>query len=133
MVRLHTAWRVTPGPSTMTSEMLEQFDKQAPVTIKSGQVPPMYPILSWVNWTDKLQDWSVRTMRPECTEERTMIGGKRKGETFTVAHRHMKSLEEYGYKKYKGYSGRELRIYRPSTSWVLRMPGKRRMIKRYNL
>ncbi|CAM9890243.1 unnamed protein product [Ectocarpus sp. 6 AP-2014] len=79
MVRLHTAWRLTPGPSVMSEEMRDQFERQAPVTIKSGQSPPMYPLLSWVNWTDKLQDWSVRNMRPECTEERTMVGRQAQG------------------------------------------------------
>lgn len=133
MVRLHTAWRVTPGASTMTSEMIEQFDTQAPVTIKSGQIPPMHAKLHWCNWPDKLQDWSVKNMKPECTKTRTMVGGKRKGESFTVVDEHMGGLESYGYKKYKGYSGRELRIYRPATSWVLRIPGTRRTIKRYDL
>ena len=129
-VRLHTAWRLTPGPSVMSEEMRDQFERQAPVTIKSGQVPPMYPVLSWVNWTDKLQDWSAKNMKPECMEERTMAGGKRKGETFTVVHRHMKGLAEYGFKKYKSYSDRELKIYLPRKSWVLRVPGERKAVKR---
>lgn len=72
-------------------------------------------------------------MKPVCLEERTMIGGKRKGESFTVVNEHMGGLEGYGFKKYKSYSGRELRIYRPATSWVLRIPGTRRTIKRYDL
>ena len=133
MVRLHTAWRLTPGPSVMSEELRDQFERQAPVTIKSGQSPPMYPTLSWVNWTKKLQDWSVRNMKPECLEERTMAGGKRKGETFTVVHRHMKGLGEYGLKKYKSYSGRELKIYRPGKSWLLRVPGTKRTAKRISL
>lgn len=133
MVRLHTAWRLTPGPSTMTEDMKAQFEDQAPITIKSGQTPPMYAKLHWTNWTDKLQTWSVENVKPVCVEERTMVGGKRKGERFRVVHLHMKSLREYGFKKYKSYSGRELRIYRPGTSWVLRVPGKGRLTKRYDL
>lgn len=117
----------------MKEEMIDQFERQAPVTIKSGQDPPMYPKLSWVNGTNKLQEWSVNNMKPVCLEERTMIGGKRKGETFTVAHRHMKGLAEYGFKKYKSYSERELKIYRPGKSWVVRVPGKRKAIKRISL
>lgn len=117
----------------MPEETRVQFEEQAPITIKSGQIPPMYADLHWSNWTDRIQTWSVENVKPVCIEEKTMIGGKRKGKSFRVVHRHMKSLQKYGFKKYKSYSGRELRIYRPSTSWVLRVPGKGRLTKRYDL
>ena len=66
-------------------------------------------------------------MKPECTETRTMLSGKRKGESFTVAHCHMKSLEEYGFQKYESYSERETNMYKPAKKWDLLIPGKKRL------
>lgn len=133
MVRIHTAWRLTPGESTMSPELQHQLDTQSTVTIKSGQIPPMHAKLHWCNWPDKLHSWSIGNMRPECTEVRTMKSGKRKGESFTTVHENMKSLEEYGFPKYEVYSDREKDMYRPGKSWILRMPGKKRRCKTYTL
>lgn len=133
MVRLHTAWRVTPGESTMSDDMKKQLEEQAPVTIKSGQTPPMYALLHWTNWTDKIKTWTLENVRSECIETRVMVGGKRKRESFPVVHRHMRSLKEYGFPLYAPYLERELKIYRPGTKWTLRIPGTRRTIKKYTL
>ncbi|CAN0457333.1 unnamed protein product [Scytosiphon promiscuus] len=56
------------------------LDLQAIVPIKSGQIPPMHAKLNWCNWVDKLQDWSVQSMEPRCTEARSVKRGKRKRE-----------------------------------------------------
>lgn len=133
MVRLHTSWRLTPGASTMCPGLEYQLDTQGIVTIKSGQIPPMHAKLHWCNWPDKLNDWSVKNMRPECTEIRTMKSGKRKGESFTTVHETMKSMDEYGFSKYDSYSVREKDIYRPGKSWILLMPGKKRLCKKYTI
>ena len=93
----------------------------------------MHAKLHWCNWPDKLNDWSVKNMRPECTEIRTMKSGKRKGESFTTVHETMKSMDEYGFSKYDSYSVREKDIYRPGKSWILLMPGKKRLCKKYTI
>lgn len=133
MVRLHTAWRLTPGDASMRPGLREQLDTQGIITVKSGQIPPMYARLHWVNWTDMLQQWSVASMKPQCLETRTMKSGKRKGQSFTVVHEHMKSLEEYGFQKYSGYDESELSMYRPGTEWSLLVPGQFSLRKEYKL
>lgn len=133
MVRLHTAWRLTPGEARMEDGLLRKLDQQGIITIKSGQEPPMFAKLHWTNWTDKLQKWSVETMQPRCTEVRIMKSGKRKGECFTVVNRHMGSLEYYGFPKYPKYSDEEKNILFPGREFSLLIPGKKRLRMTYGV
>ncbi len=133
MVRLHTAWRLTPGDSAMREDTKRQIDTQGIVTIKSGQTPRMYARLHWCNWPDKLVTWSIESVKPECTEVRTRRRGKRKGESFTVVHKNMDSLQGYGFKKYPAYAAEELRILHPGRSWDLLVPGNKHKRARFQI
>ena len=122
MARVHLGWRLTTSLG-MRPEMVETIVNQGISMIKSGQTPPMYAKLHAVNWIEKLQVWSQKNVHPRCLVERTLRTGKRAGETFVIVERHMKSLVEYGFPMYPKYSSDELRVYQPSRSWKLLVPG----------
>ena len=70
----------------------------------SGQTPPMYAKLHWVNWKDKLELFSQQ-IKPECLEVKA-TGPKPR----TIVHRFMKSLKEYNFPLYESYDEKEIKI-----------------------
>ena len=60
------------------------------------QIPAMYAKLHFVNWVEKLEDWSFESLDSRCLVSRTYKSGLRAGETHVVCAEHMKSLEKYG-------------------------------------
>lgn len=122
MVRVHLGWRLTTS-SGMRPEMVETIENQGIAMIKSGQIPPMYSKCHFVNWIDMLEEWSLASMHPLCLVDVEYQTGKRVGEEFVIVDRHMKSLKEYGFPMYPGYSADELKVYQPSSSWKLLAPG----------
>lgn len=87
-MRLFTAWRICqngapPLNYSSDAELLAKLDAQAPLTIKSGQEPNMYPKLYWTNHVDKLAKDSQYFNETMLTE-RTFASGSRAGKTYTV-------------------------------------------------
>ena len=134
MVRLHTAWRITPGGAKI-DDLFQRLESQAIIPIKSGQIPPMHAKLHWCNWTRKLQKWSLYNLKKRCLQVRTIVSKKSKlrGKSFIVAKEHMDSLEELGFPKYPKYSKVEKNMLVPRKSWILLVPGKKRIRKNYHL
>jgi len=103
--------------------MISTIETQGISMVKSGQMPPMYSVNHFSPWIDMLQKWSVSSMNERCLVDVEYKSGKRKGERFVIVERFMKSLLEYGFPMYPGYSQDELKVYQPSNSWKLLFPG----------
>jgi len=112
MRRQFTGWRVTKTKTPLYP--LEMFDEQAVIPLPGGMIPPMYSRNHISYFQDKpfqlsggvkysLKQWSEATFKEECLTK--------KGDGWIVV-RHMKSLEEYGFKMYPPYSDEEKEIYR---------------------
>lgn len=110
--RLFTSWRLTKSLEPLHDNLDEMLDKQAAVTIKSGQQPPMWAKLHWTNWVDKLEEYS-KSFVPICREEATVKSGPKAGRVVSRVVRHMKSLVEYGMPTYSPYSPEERSMYKP--------------------
>lgn len=112
--RLFTSWRLTTSNESLHGD--EKLDSmlatQAAVVIKSNQLPPMWAKLHWTNWVDKLATYS-QNFAPECVERATVKSGKNAGRVVERVHRHMKSLQEYGFPMYERYSTEEVNFYKP--------------------
>jgi hypothetical protein len=110
--RLFLGWRITKEKDPLDKDLVPKLKAQAAMQIKSAQEPPMYAKLHWTNWVDKLNTFS-ENFKPQCRSVMTVKSGKRKGESFNIVHRHMSSLEEYGFKKYPEYTESEIEILIP--------------------
>lgn len=55
-MRLHTAWCLTKGDSPLIPKLDQILKRQKPVTVKSGQHPPVFAQLHAVNWPEKLKN-----------------------------------------------------------------------------
>lgn len=134
MVRLHMGWRLTTSTG-MRDEVRKAIDDQGVPLIKSGQKPPMYsPMhIGPKEATARLIDWSEKSLKPICLETKTWQSGDNKGQTYTIVHKYMKSLKEYGFPLYPQYSDDERNMYQPSKSWTLLKPGSISEYHEFNL
>ena len=122
ILRVFIGWRLTKSDESLlgNSVLRKLVADMAVMPLKSGQIPPMYAALHWVNWPDKLLAFSEK-MHPRCVGERTVATGKRKGQTLQVVHRHMRSLKEYGWgDTYPPYTENEIELHLPRKSWTVR-------------
>lgn len=111
--RLFLGWRITKSSTPLFGDKLAiQLEEQAPVTIKSSQEPPMWAKLHWTNWVEKLAEFSSN-FNDACRDSLTVKSGKKAGEKFSIVHRHMKSLKEYGFTLYPQYTEAEKAILIP--------------------
>lgn len=110
--RLFLGWRITTSTVPLDKDLPQKLEKQSAIQIKSGQEPPMWAKLHWTNWVNKLADFS-KNFDKKCVEKMTVKSGKNAGNVYDIVHRHMKSLEEYGYKKYPQYTPQETKILYP--------------------
>jgi hypothetical protein len=109
ILRVFCGFRLTRSSVSLIPNLEKLMRDQAVIPLKSGQIPPMYPTLWWINWRDKLVEFS-NMVRDECKEERTL---KTTGQKFLVVQRFMKSLKEMGLELYEEYSPEELRKFFP--------------------
>jgi hypothetical protein len=130
MMRLFLCWRLTQSSQPLFPHdvTMERLKKNAVMPLKSGQMPPMYAALHWVNYPHMLNEWSQAAIRPHFTESRSIRTGRRAGQVYSipksenpVSKRVMRSLHDLDLPLYT-YSERELAQYIPSRSWSLRAP-----------
>jgi len=130
MYRLFLGWRITKTnkPLYIVDEYLKT---NAVMPLKSNQIPSMYALLHWTNWRKKITDFTDKNIKDVCTENRRVISktSKSYGEVYRVVHRYMRSLDEYGFKKYRKYSKHEIRMHKPHTSWYLKNGKSDRYVK----
>jgi len=112
--RLFLGWRRTDCDKPLMACTYKNIKLQAPMTLKSGQRPPIYGKLHWTNWRDRTVRFS-KGVRGPFKEKRMVKSGKCKGRTLTVVMRVMPGLLEVLSKRecYPPYSKEELEIYAP--------------------
>jgi hypothetical protein len=110
--RLFTSWRLTYSETPIVEGLDEMLERQAAITVKSGQLPAMWAKLHWTNWVEKLERYSTN-FRPECLETAIIKSGRNAGRGVVRVHRHMKSLVDYGFPLYEPYTPEERSIYFP--------------------
>lgn len=116
MYRLYVGWRFTSSDVPLVPNLNEILDKQGVVPLKSGQMPPMHAKLHWVNWIDKLKDFTKCNIRKRCTvkrERRLREGDSVVTIKIRVVDQFLKSLEEYGFQKYDDYCSDERQMHMP--------------------
>ena len=120
MYRLFTGWRVTQSNESLigNKELRKLLDDNAIIPLKSGQQPPMYAKLHWTNWVDNLSTFS-KNVKSEFREKKEMKSGKRKGQSYDISQRYMKSLREAGQALYDEYDEIEYNMYIPNRNWIL--------------
>lgn len=119
MCRLFTGFRITTQHEPLIPALSSILEDQGVVPLKSGQVPPMYAKLHWVNHIDMLKTWSEKSVKEECLETKVYKSGKRLGQRVKIVHNIMKSLREYNFPLYPTYTKQELIMYKPSRKWDL--------------
>lgn len=118
MHRLFMGWRLTASDAPLCPDLLPRLESQAPIPLKSGQEPPMYPKLYWTNHRSKLMAYSAG-FKDVCVSEQTVQSGAAKGQTLRVVHRFMGSLQQYGLPLYKKWKHYEIGMHVPGTTWEL--------------
>lgn len=118
MYRLFLGWRITKSIDSLYP-LDTRFKDQSVMPLKSNQIPPMYAVLHWTNWRNKITKFS-ENFKDICIEAKRVKNGKDKGKTYDVVHRNMWSLKEYGFPLYPDYSKEEIAIYKPNRSWKLK-------------
>ena len=68
MYRLFTGWRLTTHSEPLIPDIERLLREQRVIPLKSGQLPPMYPNLYWVNWRRKLEDFSKQVRDEHCID-----------------------------------------------------------------
>lgn len=111
--RLFLGWRITQDTMSLFGpDVFKRMDDQAPLTLKSGQVPPMYAKLHRTNWIEKLATYS-RNFDDKCLSIDVVASGLHQGKYFTLVDRHMKSLKKYGFQLYEPYTDAEKIVLTP--------------------
>ncbi|CAN0380035.1 unnamed protein product, partial [Ectocarpus sp. 8 AP-2014] len=120
MVRLHLGWRLTTS-TAMREEVRNAIEDQGVPRLKSAQKVPMYSRmhLGPKRATANLIQWSQDSFEPRCLETLAWKSGPNQGQTYTVVHKYMKSLRDYGFPLYADYAPDERNMYQPSNSWRL--------------
>lgn len=126
MARLHTAFRLTRFDKVRPKDLMDRINDQAPIMLKSGQEPNMYPSTSknYPKQRVSLETWSKKSIIPALLAVYTVASGKDKGDEHTIiADRVMKSLREYNMTLYDPYTPDELKMHTPARKWRLLQPG----------
>lgn len=107
--RLFIGWRLTRSSTPLFDLKLEE---QGVPLIKSGQRPPLYARLHWTNWRSKIVEFS-KHLHENCLEDRKVLSGPHKGQSFRVCKQFLPSLKELGLPLYDSYDEIEKAILMP--------------------
>ncbi len=129
--RIFLAWRITRDTLPLIPNIIDLLNDQGVIPKKSGQIPPMYPTLNWVNSRPQLIRWSTENMKNETRETRIVGSGIQKGDECDVVHREMKSLKFYKFPMYKPYTKDEKKMVIPGKQFKLLVPGKKKLYRTY--
>ena len=130
-IRLFLGWRLTRHLQPLYPSNITTCTDQGVPLIKSGQRPPMYSLMHWMNHRARLVEWTARNIRQQCTELKALRS--QPDAQLRVVHRHMHSLRDYGLALYPAYTSSELSVFTPRRSWTLLPPGRTRVRRRYTL
>jgi len=118
--RLFLGWRLTKYKTPLDPIIFEKLEKQGVITIKSNQIPALYPS-TYVNYPKfhpllrKLGlGYKKQLLRPKIINVTVNKETKqKKQEHFYIPDRHMKSLAEYNLPLYPAYSPTEMAMHVP--------------------
>ena len=130
--RLYMGWRLTKRSNSLYNNV-DTVIKQDVIKLPSGQGPPLYAANHMSFFLNKqitidpthkklkqnLKEWSVDTFKSKLLVDKI----NKKGETYTVIPRFMKSLKDYNFKLYPKYDKDEKKIIIPNREWMLKEPG----------
>ena len=130
IIRLFTGWRLTTldTPLSPSDDLNRRLTENAVMPIKSGQMPPMYPKLYWVNWKDKLNDWTDANLIDACKTKREYKSKDDPAVTKrcwvprpagSETDRSMPSLSAMGLALYESYADEERHMLVPRTEWTI--------------
>ena len=110
--RLFTPFRLTPGTNQIFAANATAIENQGVPFIPSGQFPPMYPKLHWVNHREKLERFSLKLKDNAC--EMKQVKKYPDSAPLRVCYREMPSLRELGLPMYSRYTQEERDIFVPT-------------------
>lgn len=125
MCRLFLGWRLTYGNQSLLGDKLKEcLERMKIVPLKSGQMPPMYAKLHWVNWRDKLLDFT-KDINPLFIEDKEL---KKTGEIYRVVQQYMDGLIDKGIvtNVCPPYMLKEYKMHIPQRKWRLLKPGSQK-------
>jgi len=108
--RLFFGWRLTMSDTPLWHDTRATMVAQGVPRLPSGQKPGMYAALHWVNWVDRLHEWSQKTFIPELLY---LNDKPRDDKTVCVIERFLPDLAHLGLQPYEDYSAEELAIFTP--------------------
>jgi hypothetical protein len=112
--RVFLAWMTSPNLNDSTPPNIDALlAAQAPITIKSGQAPRLYPQAYIQYFIDKLTEWSVRTFVPAMLVTKVQPANAKKlpGQTIQIVPATPKSLTEAGLPLYPPYRREEIGLF----------------------
>lgn len=129
-IRLFLGWRLTYSDKPLYVSNIEATKTFGVIRLKSGQIPPMYSVMHWTNWVEKLEEFSKKRIVKECLENKFRPSN---GKTYLIVNRFLPSLIELRLKTPKKYSNNEIKMLSPNKSWQLLIPGETNKKKLYKL
>tara|TARA_B100000131_G_scaffold13422_1_gene13859 strand:- start:163 stop:1083 length:921 start_codon:yes stop_codon:yes gene_type:complete len=111
MMRLFVGWRLTNETEPLIPNIHSLLKDQAPIPLKSGQMPEMFSKSHLMFHLLKLEKFA-ETLHPLCTYDHTFKSGKKKGQTHKIPVKIMPSLREIG-ALYPEYSDEDKSILVP--------------------
>ncbi len=121
--RLFLGWRLTNSDTPLLDNG-DSYEKQAPIKLKTGDMPAMYYDGNWryKKQRDSLSEWSQETFVAKCLHDVTIKSGEYAGDKVIIVDRIMKGLADYGLPMYPPYTEDESKLYRPNTTWKILKP-----------
>lgn len=116
VARLFTAFRLTCCDAPLVRNVEELLQAQAVIPLKSGQVPPMFAKLHWVNRRGVLEAFTLACLKPEHRAMAQVGSGAHKGEWVTiprVVDMKTRAMPAPHSPPFVAYSACELVQYRP--------------------
>jgi len=122
--RVFLAWRLTSAENTFYPADAEKvIEDQGVFTIKSGQIPPMWPATDNMYRVGELMQWGATQLKPSMLETRTRSDRAKvfPGQSLTLPKRFAPSLKEAGLSMYAQYEWYEKEIFCAKSSHQLPM------------
>lgn len=120
--RIFLAWMTTPVQNDHFPANIRQLlQNQAPITVKSGQNPKLFPSTYYMYFIDRLTAWSVKTFVPNMLIDKVQPPTAKKlaGQTIKVVPQVSWSLGDLGLPMYMDYRDYEVAVFFANDSHML--------------
>lgn len=129
-MRLFLGWRLTYNDKPLYASNIDTTKNFSVPRLKSGQIPPMYSNMHWINWLNELESFSQKRMIDKCLHQLYRNSTKT---THTVVMRFLPSLVDLKLQTPPKYESHEIHMLIPHKSWKLLIPGETKKYKKYKL